>query len=134
MDPKINSVKCMICSKEQKSSYHFCWLCLRDWKTCLSSSACGNEDCTDSAKLEQLRTCGKVKVSYINVEIFKFRACPNCGTIIELAGGCKHMNCKPCGKDFCFVCLRMKSQGSWSCGNHNTPCDAAPLQTVIPRQ
>lgn len=133
-DSKINNVKCVICSREQGSNYYFCWFCLRDWKNSLTSASCGNKDCNDSAKLEQLRTCGKVKVGYINIETFKCRACPSCGTIIELSSGCKHMNCKACGTEFCFICLRMKAQGSWSCGSYNTTCVEAPLQTAIPHQ
>lgn len=130
----INNVKCVVCSMQQKSSYYFCWYCLQDWKNPLSSAACGNEGCGDTVKLEKLRTSGKIKVSYSGVETFKLRACPNCGTIIELASGCKQMHCKACSQDFCFVCLRMKSQGSWSCGSNSTVCVAAPPQTVIPRQ
>lgn len=31
--------------------------------------------------------------------------CPNCKTVIEKNGGCNIMNCKNCGKDFCWICL-----------------------------
>ena len=125
------AVKCLICSKT--SSFHFCWFCLKEWKGPFSSS-CGNDSCGDSEKLAQLRNCGKTKVEYINIDIFKVRACPSCGVIIELAGGCKHMQCEMCKVEFCFVCLQKRSNGSWQCGSHNTKCDPAPLQTVIPRR
>lgn len=131
--PTVDSVLCIVCSKKLKSSYYFCWLCLQDWKKPLSSPTCGNANCNDSVKLAQLKNCGKVKVQFIDVEIFALRACPKCGTVIELASGCKHMACKVCKTEFCFVCLRMKNQGSWSCGSYNTKCAAVPLQTSIPR-
>lgn len=130
--PDVNSVLCLICSRKRNSNFFFCWLCLKEWKNSLTSSACGNVNCNDSGKLSQLRNCARVKVQFINVKIFKLRACPKCGTIIELASGCKHMTCKACNTEFCFVCLRMKNQGSWSCGSYDTKCAAAPLQTSIP--
>lgn len=132
--PNDNSVRCLLCSMKRNSNYHFCWLCLQDWKSFLGSSTCGNENCNDGVKLAQLRSCGKVKVQFINIEIVKLRACPKCGTIIEHAGGCKHMTCKACKTEFCFVCLRMNSQGSSSCGSFNTKCAAEPVQTFIPHQ
>ena len=41
-DPKINSVKCLICSKKTDCNNYFCWYCLRDWKNPLLSLTCGN--------------------------------------------------------------------------------------------
>lgn len=130
----VSSVMCLICSRKAGSNWHFCWYCLREWKKPLSSSTCGNANCNDAEKLAQLRDCDKVRVEFIKTSIFKLRACPKCGTIIELAGGCKHMTCKVCQVEFCFVCLRRRTQGgSWSCGSYNTKCAEAPRQTVIPR-
>lgn len=134
MNPTINSVKCLICSKKNRSDYYFCWYCLQAWKSSYSSSACGNPNCSDSEKLSQLKNCGKVKVGYIDLVIFKLRACPKCGTIIELSSGCKHMECRACKIEFCFICLRKKSHGSWSCGSYNTKCELAPVQTSIPKR
>ena len=133
-DSSISSVKCIVCTRKSRSDFIFCWHCLKEWKRRLPSSTCGNDGCDDSEKLAQLRDCGKTKVAYTNLEISKLRACPTCGTIIELAKGCKHMTCKMCKVEFCFICLRMKSNGSWQCGEYNTKCDPAPLQTVIPRR
>ncbi len=134
-DTTNNAVRCIICSKKQdQGGYDFCWQCLRSWKSPLSSDHCGNSSCNNSAKLDQLRKCGKVMLEYINVETFKMRACPKCGTVIELSDGCKHMECILCKTEFCFLCLRMKSQGSWQCGNYDSKCVPAPLQTFIPHQ
>ena len=133
INPNVNSVKCIICSNKDHHGYHFCWYCLRDWKTPLSSQQCGN-DCSDVQKLAQLRNSGKVRVDFLNMEIFKLRACPKCGSLIELKDGCKHVRCEKCKIEFCFVCLRRKNQGSWSCGSFDTTCEPAPIQTKIPRQ
>ena len=129
-----SSVKCVVCSRKSRSQFIFCWHYLKEWKGPLPSSNCGNDGCDDSEKLAQLRNCGKTMVRYINIEIFKERACPSCGTIIELTKGCKHVDCEVCKVKFCFVCLRKKINGCWQCGSYNTKCDPAPLQTVIPRR
>lgn len=83
--PTVNSVHCIMCSKKRESSYNFCWFCLKEWKNSLWSNTCGNANCADAKKLAQLQNCGKVKVGFIDVEIFKIHACPYCGTLIELA-------------------------------------------------
>ena len=131
-DPKINSVKCLICSKKTNSDNYFCWYCLRDWKNPLSSSTCGNFDCRDAERLANLRDSGKVKVDFVKIEIYKKRACPHCGSLIEHAEGCKHIQCDQCKTEFCFICLRRRTQGSWQCGDFNTECVLASIQTVIP--
>ena len=132
-DPSNNSVCCLMCTKKQGSSYYFCWLCQQKWKNSFTSNHCGNDDC-DAPMLALLQSCKKVKVTFIDIEVYELRACPNCGTLIEHGGECKHMHCKQCGTDFCFVCLRMKSQGSWQCGSYNTECALAPIQEAIPRR
>lgn len=129
-NPNDFSVECIIC----KPKYHFCWHCLKKWKTSFSSSNCGNSPCKDAEILALLRDCGRVKVAYLNdTTVFKYRACVHCGTLIELSGGCKHMKCKACETEFCFICLRKRTpQGSWFCGSHESGCKEAPIQTVIP--
>ena len=36
----------------------------------------------------------------------QYRKCPFCGSSIIKNGGCNHMNCSICGKDFCWKCLK----------------------------
>ena len=36
----------------------------------------------------------------------QYRKCPFCGSSIIKNGGCNHMNCSLCGKDFCWRCLK----------------------------
>lgn len=132
-DPTNGCVKCILCSRKSKSNYHFCWHCLQTWKN-NGNSSCGNPNCNDSEKLSLLKKSRKVTIKYVNIETFKLRACPKCGTLIEFEKECKHMQCRRCKVEFCFICLRMKCQGSWLCGSHATKCEVAPIQTRIPKQ
>ena len=129
----INSVYCIRCLQKGYSSTYFCWYCLQDWKTPLHSTHCGNANCCDAEKLAKLQDCKTVVVQYTNLQVPELRACPACGSIIQLDGGCKHMTCRACVTEFCFVCLRIKTNGSWLCGSYNTVCSEAPRQTVIPK-
>ena len=134
IDPNISSVRCLVCSRKARSDFYFCWHCLKEWKGPLLSSTCGNDGCDDSDKLAQLHNCRKTTVLFSNIETFKERACPSCGTIIELSHGCKHVCCEVCFIEFCFVCLRKRRNHCWPCGSYHTRCDPAPLQTAIPRR
>jgi hypothetical protein len=60
------------------------------------------------------------------------RACVGCGVIVEHIGGCKHVICKLCRTEFCFVCLRKKVDGCSPCGDHQSVCALAPTQQDIP--
>ena len=127
-------VQCTICTQKEGETYSFCWQCLGEWKNRPGDTTCGNTDCGDPEFLKQLKDAPMVKPMGINVECPKLRACPKCGTVIDLESGCKHMTCKRCKTDFCFVCLRMKTLGSWTCGGWNTQCTPAPRQTRIPQK
>lgn len=117
-DPCVSSVKCRRCS-----DFFFCWDCLREWKSPLPSSTCGNDGCGDSGRLAVLRDCED-----------KLRACPTCGTFIEFSGGCKHVQCTVCSEEFCCVCLQKRSNGIWQCSSYHSTCTLAPVQTTIPRR
>lgn len=133
-NPNDSCVECVGCKMHGRPKYHFCWYCLKVWKTSVSSTSCGNSSCNDARILALLCDCGRVKVAYIkDCTIFKYRACVHCGTMIELSDGCKNMQCTACKTEFCFICLRRKiSYGSWSCGSFNDQCIEAPIQTIIP--
>ncbi len=129
---------CLVCSQKKKKKHYFCWQCLREWKNNPASKTCGNENCNDQDEvfLEQLASTPMIKPDYLAsaVEVPSIRACPTCGTMIQLKEGCKHMECQICKQEFCFVCLRKRTNGSWSCGSYNTTCIAAPRQTRIPHR
>ena len=134
-NPSSLSVKCIVCSKASAEPKIFCWICLKSWKnSSLSANSCGNPGCADVSEiLKRLKESPKVTVRYINIEIYKLRACPNCGILIEYDGECKHMRCLMCRKEFCIVCLRLRMDGSWPCGQYNAVCQLAPIQTTIPK-
>ena len=132
-DNKDLCTKCLICSQKKNKDYYFCWQCLREWRNEYTAKKCGNKRCSDQDQvvLEQLATAPLIKPDYISAEIPSLRACPKCGTMITLREGCKHMKCIICKQEFCFVCLRKKTNGSWACGLFFTACVPAPRQTRI---
>ena len=126
---------CRICTKREGSSYHFCWDCKREWIGNPTNRRCGNDKCNAEEILEKLKSCPKTEIGYLEgVMVPSIRVCPSCGSLIEHGGKCKHMTCKACLKEFCFVCLRIRDGRSWACGGYNTPCSVAPRQTTIPHR
>ena len=59
------------------------------------------------------------------------RACPKCHTLIHHKEQCKHiLGCPGCKTYFCFVCLGIKVNGEWPCGDAYDPCKIAPRQVL----
>ena len=130
-----NHVRCISCARKPGGGNKvFCWLCLKPWKNDFWAADCGNEDCNvNKRKLERLKESPMTTVTFFpGKKIYKLRACPNCGVLIEHKSGCKQMTCAKCTIEFCFICLRKRVGGSWSCGIYDTPCALAPIQTDIP--
>ena len=125
-----NSVQCRVCTKNKKAAYMFCWLCLQRWKNEPTAKTCGNSEC-NTVTVKRLQTAPLTTVMGVKVRVPSVRACPSCGTLIEIAHGCKHVHCEKCLRDFCFICLRSKSNGSWMCGSWNTDCIPAPRQERV---
>ena len=123
---------CRICSQRKKKTYHFCWDCKKEWIGSPSNKRCGNDKCNQEELLEQLRTCPEKEIKHLKgLMCPSLRACPSCGSLVEHVKDCKHIFCKACKKEFCFVCLRLCAEGSSSCGSYNTQCAVAPRQTDI---
>ena len=127
--------ECLICSQTER--YEFCWCCMKKWKNSNNNKVCGNEDCdpTSMSIMHQLQSCNVKEICDIkNVPIM--RACPKCGMGIIHAGGSKHMVCRVCKTEFCFVCLSVKVRGSWptTCGTWQTKCPVAPRQNKLPKE
>lgn len=128
-------LNCIVCTKKKGSHFYFCWHCLKPWKNTLTAKNCGNEECNDvEVMLKQLREAPMITTLGLNIPVPKLRACPSCGVVIEHREGCKQMACRNCQTEFCFICLRKRNQGSWSCGSFNDVCVPAPCQTKIPRR
>ena len=126
-------VVCRICSKKKGKTYNFCWDCKQEWVGNPTNNRCGNDKCNAHDILEKLKKCPEVEIGYLKgLKAPSIRACPSCGSLIEHGGLCKHMICKACSKEFCFVCLRISEGGSWSCGSYSSVCSVAPRQTRIP--
>lgn len=77
-----------------------------------------------------LRNCPR-KTIFGVVGCPSLRACVSCGMMIEHVEACKHMRCR-CGKEFCFICLKLKEPSGWKCGSYNEACTVAAVQTTIP--
>ena len=128
-------LQCRICTKVKGKPYYFCWDCKREWIGSPYNKKCGNDSCNADEILTKLKNCPETTISYLKgLRVPSIRACPSCGSLIEHGGQWKHMTCKACSKEFCFVCLRIRDGGSWSCGSFNTMCSVAPRQTVVPRR
>lgn len=126
----VNSrVRCPLCK------YEYCSSCLRGWVSL--GEFCGNTDCAQGKdpriqflSSQPLKTIGPVAACP------SVRACPGCGTLLEHREACKHMACKSCTLQFCFVCLKPYNAitKQWQCGAHNAVCPIAPLQTTLPNR
>jgi len=82
-------------------------------------------------RIKILNNCGTKPIGTV-LDVPKTRCCVTCGFPIEHSAACKHMACTLCNTDFCFVCLKPRlNNGDWQCGNSNTVCAVAPIQTTL---
>lgn len=124
-----NWVQCPACSAKNGERFEFCWVCLKPWKG--GSNSCGNDKCTGKdPRIQILETC-KTKVVDLTSDVPSTRCCARCGTMIEHIDKCKHMGCPKCHYEFCFVCLKPKTNNGWQCGEYDSKCDVAPRQTNL---
>lgn len=83
---------CPICSQEVESEY---WVDLG-----------GAEEVAHSAEAtETIRVCSLDDLTRDWLELNGAKQCPDCGIWITKDGGCNHMTCDVCSKDFCWGCL-----------------------------
>jgi len=125
-----NRLVCNTCSRNKGREVEYCWECLREWRG--DDSKCGYSDCTwEKDQINTLQQCDTKKIGNVpGCPII--RACPRCGTLIHHYDGCKHMTCKMCSCDFCFVCLKQKGLGNWECTPYDSSCPIAARQTTLP--
>ena len=121
---KAKRVVCQNCTLRSGEAFEFCWICLDEWKTS-GNETCGNPNCGSKNGLFNILANCETK----NMRHFEFpakRACPNCSILIHHSKGCKHMTCRCCRYQFCFICLK-----KYPCGTGDfSPCDVAPRQTA----
>lgn len=133
IDESNPNVICNICSRNLGRSYRFCWHCRREWVNNTGKEACGYADCKDGEKLRDMKNSRKITLQrYPNIEMYALRACPCCGTLRHCTDGVKRTQCTQCNTEFCFFCLRPKSQNSWFCDSEKADCQLAPIQRKIP--
>ncbi|XP_041840862.1 probable E3 ubiquitin-protein ligase RNF217 isoform X2 [Melanotaenia boesemani] len=131
------SVRCHICTARKGRVYEFCWQCLKKWKGDPSrTDRCENEGCYNEA-LKTLRTCSVITFESVKgvTGCPSIRACPTCGYMLEHSSkNCKSIYCSRCKTEFCFVCLKLKSECKKTGKGYYNPCSdgVAPRQTSIP--
>ena len=55
-------------------------------------------------------------------ERYKLKNCPLCHIATIKRGGCNHINCQYCGKDWCWLCSQLFDSTEEHYGNINSPC------------
>ncbi|XP_049922554.1 E3 ubiquitin-protein ligase RNF19A-like [Epinephelus moara] len=129
-------VCCIICTADQKKTYHFCWQCQREWKgPGPRSDRCDNDGCINR-DLQLLQTCRTISLPSVTgvTACPSVRACPTCGVRVEHSQQyCKNITCPRCHVEFCFVCLKLKRECSVTSSPYKIcPSGVAPRQTSIP--
>jgi len=125
-DLRYYRVSCSACKK-----FDWCWECGQMWKGG-GFTVCGNIDCSTDDINTFLQNAEETIVSG-NIKVPAIRACPKCYALTCHNSACKHMKCKECGQDFCFVCLKLMVNNKWQCStgdNSGTNCGIAPKQVV----
>ncbi|XP_028973757.1 uncharacterized protein DDB_G0292642-like isoform X2 [Esox lucius] len=130
------NVHCKVCSADKGQAYQFCWQCLSPWKNPgLAIGRCGNTGCSNR-ELQLLKECPTVSLSQVQgvTDCPSIRACPTCGILLEHdKTGCKNLRCLRCNKEFCFVCLKLKSECKKTSSPYKLcPSGVAPRQKAIP--
>ncbi|KAL0970201.1 hypothetical protein UPYG_G00238660 [Umbra pygmaea] len=130
------SVHCTVCTRDKGQTYQFCWQCQRPWKSPgLASGRCGNTGCSNKT-LQLLQKCSTISLPDVRgvTDCPSIRACPTCGILLEHnKTHCKNLLCLRCKKEFCFLCLKMKSECIKTSSPYEIcPAGVAPRQTCIP--
>ena len=53
---------------------------------------------------------------------YNLKNCPYCHIVVLKNGGCNHMHCKYCGKDWCWLCNEIFKTTEEHYGNRNSKC------------
>jgi len=102
----------------------FCWGCGAHWEEGHVCDSSFKRDLCEILQSAEKKTIGS------QTDIPSIRACPNCQQLIVHTQACKHMDCRNCGKAFCFVCLKPRLDSGWQCGSYSAKCPGgcAPIQ------
>ncbi|XP_033727717.1 probable E3 ubiquitin-protein ligase RNF217 [Pecten maximus] len=124
-DTKNKQVQCLVCKKEGRTVYSFCWECNVPWTK--------NHNCKIFFLTQEiLDNCERITMEYSDIQnVPKVRACPKCELYIEHESGCKTMDCTSCHHTFCFSCLKPADEnGVLQCGMYSSKCEVAPIQKL----
>lgn len=109
--------------------HKFCWICQNEWTNETVQTSC-EKDCGQELELyKYLVFCKRKKIGTVD-SVPMIRSCPNCNDLIEHISACKHVVCKRCTYNFCFVCLKGQIKGFWQCGGYSDPCKVAKFQNI----
>lgn len=79
-----------------------------------------HENSHDPVPCQMLKEWAAVKADDLEAQEWILRntkPCPGCKINIEKQGGCMHMTCRQCRRQFCWVCMALWG-GSHNCGNN----------------
>ena len=99
--------------KNKNKEYNICTM---GHKFCIKCGELWHENgiCKDEEKVDELFE--KYRKQY------NLKNCPYCNIITNKNGGCNHITCKYCGKDWCWICCEIFTSTEEHYGNKNNRC------------
>jgi len=102
----------------------FCWCCGSEWIDGHICDSSFKHDLVSILSMAETKKIGSVD------NVPSIRCCPNCCQLLFHIDCCKHMQCRTCKTDFCFVCMKPTKDGNWQCGSHSSKCPVADRQNI----
>ena len=91
-------------------------ICTMEHKFCIKCGELWHDDgkCKEEEKVDQLFQEFSKK--------YDLKNCPYCHIVTNKNGGCNHMKCHYCGKDWCWLCKEIFVSTEEHYGNRNSKC------------
>ena len=91
-------------------------ICTMGHKFCIKCGELWHDEgkCKEEEKIDQLFKKFSKK--------FNLKTCPYCHIVTNKNGGCNHMKCNYCGKDWCWLCQKIFDSTEEHYGNRNNKC------------
>ena len=91
-------------------------ICTMGHKFCINCGELWHDDgkCKEEEKIDKLFQ----KFS----KIYNLKNCPYCHIVTNKNGGCNHIKCHYCGKDWCWLCQEIFATTEEHYGNRNSKC------------